>query len=64
MSTTEQQWQRQTVVNGPPMSGDLMNVQLAELPRAPPAQPPPRARYFRSTQTDHEEVTDLVGTDP
>ncbi len=60
----EQQWQRQTVVNGLPMSGDLTNVQLAEMPRAPPAQPLPRARDFQSTQTDREEVTDLVGTDP
>ncbi len=60
----EQQWQRQTGVNGPPMSGDLTNVWLAEMPRAPPAQPPLRARDFQPAQTDCEEITDLMGIDP
>ncbi len=62
----EQQWQRwQTVANSLPMSGYPMSVQLEGLPRAPPAQSPPRARHFQLTlQTDHEEATDLIGADP
>ncbi len=62
----EQQWQRQqTVVNGLPTSRDPTSVQLGELPRAPTAQPPPSVRDFQlMLQTDHEEVTDPLGTDP